>query len=77
LSDKDEIRKKIWSMLEKKGVARFPKPIQGRIPNFIGAEKAAERMISRKEFENAEVIKINPDSPQIPVRRLPLKMESS
>ena len=70
--DKNEIRKEVWRLLEKKGVARFPKPIQGRIPNFIGAEKAAERMISQKEFENAEVIKVNPDSPQIPVRRFAL-----
>ncbi|HIE18440.1 TPA: 5-formyltetrahydrofolate cyclo-ligase [Candidatus Bathyarchaeota archaeon] len=60
-------------MLENRGVARFPKPIRGRIPNFIGAEKAAERMISQKEFENAEVIKVNPDSPQIPVRLIALK----
>ncbi len=70
--DKDEIRKEVWRILEKKGVARFPKPVQGRIPNFIGAEKAAERIISQKEFEDAEVIKVNPDSPQIPVRRLAL-----
>jgi len=73
LSEKDEIRREIWKILENRGVARFPKPIQGRIPNFIGAEKAAERMTSRKEFENAEVIKVNPDSPQIPVRRIALK----
>jgi len=72
LLDKDEIRREVWRILEKKGVARFPKPIQGRIPNFIGAEKAAERMISLKEFKNAEVIKVNPDSPQRPVRRFAL-----
>jgi len=72
LLGKDDIRKEIWRLLEEKGVARFPKPIQGRIPNFIGAEKAAERIIRRKEFENAEVIKVNPDSPQRPVRRFAL-----
>ena len=69
MSNKDEIRREIWRILEKKGVARFPKPIEGRIPNFRGAEKAAEGMRHRKEFENAEVIKVNPDSPQMPVRR--------
>jgi len=74
LPDKDEIRKEIWKILENRGVARFPKPIHGRIPNFMGAEKAAERMINQKEFENAEVIKVNPDSPQMPVRRLALKL---
>ena len=74
MPDKDEIRKEIWKILENRGVARFPKPIHGRIPNFMGAEKAAERMINQKEFENAEVIKVNPDSPQMPVRRLALKL---
>ena len=72
LLDKDEIRREVWRTLEKKGVARFPKPIQGRIPNFIGAEKAAEKLISQKEFKGARVIKVNPDSPQIPVRRFAL-----
>ena len=69
LLSKDEIRKEIWRLLEERGVARFPKPIWGRIPNFAGAEKAAERIVSRKEFKDAEVIKVNPDSPQMPVRR--------
>ena len=73
LYGKEEIRKAVWKTLERKGVARFPKPIQGRIPNFIGAEKAAEGMITQKEFANADVIKVNPDSPQIPVRLDALK----
>jgi len=73
LLDKEEIRKEVWRILEKRGVARFPKPIQGRIPNFIGAEKAAERLVSQKEFENADVIKVNPDSPQRMIRQAALQ----
>jgi len=69
---KDEIRREVWGILEERGIARFPRPIRGRIPNFAGAEKAAKRMTAQKEFENAEVIKVNPDSPQIPVRRFAL-----
>ncbi|KXA89925.1 hypothetical protein AKJ62_02060 [candidate division MSBL1 archaeon SCGC-AAA259D14] len=42
--EKSEIRHKIWTIMEKKGVARFPRPIKGRIPNFEGAEKAAENL---------------------------------
>ena len=69
---KDEIRERIWRLLEERGVARFPRPVRGRIPNFVGAEKAAGRIFSRREFEDAEVIKVNPDAPQIPVRRMAL-----
>jgi hypothetical protein len=28
-----------------KGVARFPFPPHGRIPNFVGAEQAAARLL--------------------------------
>ncbi|MCD6465982.1 5-formyltetrahydrofolate cyclo-ligase [Candidatus Bathyarchaeota archaeon] len=66
---KDAIREEIWRLLDESGVSRFPKPIKGRIPNFEGSEKAADRLISQPEFQNAEVVKINPDSPQAPVRR--------
>ena len=70
---KDEIRRRIWGLLESRGVARFPRPVYGRIPNFIGAEKAAERISEQKEFKSARVIKVNPDSPQMPIRRLILE----
>ncbi len=66
---KDAIRRKIWMLLEESGVSRFPKPIEGRIPNFEGSEKAADILAGQPEFQNAEVVKVNPDSPQFPVRR--------
>ena len=71
---KDDIRRRVWGLLESKGVARFPRPVYGRIPNFIGAEMAAKRIAERKEFKNARVIKVNPDSPQMPIRRLILEL---
>jgi 5-formyltetrahydrofolate cyclo-ligase len=55
--------------LEEAGVTRFPTPVTGRIPNFEGAGEAAERLADLVEFQEAAVIKVNPDSPQIPVRR--------
>lgn len=67
--DKDSIRSDVWRLMEEAEVTRFPKPVHGRIPNFLGAEKAAERLISQTEFHGASVVKVNPDSPQIPVRR--------
>ncbi len=53
-------------------MARFPRPIRGRIPNFVGAEKAAERIRTLPEYRSARVIFCNPDSPQAPVRRMAL-----
>ncbi len=65
---KAEVRERIWRLLEERGVARFPLPVRGRIPNFEGAEDAASRLCSSPEYLNAKVVKVNPDSPQRPVR---------
>ncbi|MDX1747891.1 MAG: 5-formyltetrahydrofolate cyclo-ligase, partial [Halobacteriales archaeon] len=69
---KQAIRERVWSTLEEEGVARFPFPVTGRIPNFAGAEEAAERLAQTPEWAAAQTIKANPDSPQRPVRRLAL-----
>jgi len=42
--DKQELREQVWDTLEKDGIARFPFPPHGRIPNFAGAADAAERL---------------------------------
>ncbi|RLG53705.1 MAG: 5-formyltetrahydrofolate cyclo-ligase [Thermoproteota archaeon] len=70
---KSEIREQIWKLLEERGVARFPKPIKGRIPNFVGAEIAAAKLRQLEEYKRARVIFCNPDSPQRPVREFALK----
>jgi 5-formyltetrahydrofolate cyclo-ligase len=67
--DKDSIRREVWRLMEDAEVTRFPKPVVGRIPNFIGAEKAAEQLIRQSGFRRAGVVKVNPDSPQTPVRK--------
>jgi len=54
--------------MEERGVSRFPKPVFGRIPNFEGAEKAALKLVEQNEYQKAEVVKVNPDAPQRPVR---------
>jgi 5-formyltetrahydrofolate cyclo-ligase len=59
--------------LDESGDARFPFPPHGRIPNFAGAEQAAERLAELDAWQEAEVIKSNPDSPQRPVRRRALE----
>ncbi len=70
---KAEIRERIWKLLEEKGVARFPRPVKGRIPNFVGAEEAAARLASTEEWRRARIVKVNPDAPQKPVRLLALR----
>ncbi|MFX0195208.1 MAG: 5-formyltetrahydrofolate cyclo-ligase [Candidatus Hodarchaeota archaeon] len=65
---KEKIRKQIWRHLEEQKLARFPFSIQGRIPNFVGASKTAQRLRSTSEYNRAQVILVNPDSPQRPVR---------
>lgn len=71
--EKLKIREYVWRILEERGVARFPKPIHGRIPNFIGAERAAEKLFQTRLWIEARVVKVNPDSPQKPVRRKALE----
>ena len=40
----------------------------GHIPNFVGAQMAAEKLAALPIWQQAKTIKCNPDSPQIPVR---------
>jgi len=71
--EKGHIRRKIWDVMEETGLARFPRPVHGRIPNFEGAARAAERVKELPAWKRAVVVKANPDSPQRPVRRLALE----
>jgi len=67
------LRQEIWSEMERLGIAVFPLPCRGRIPNFIGAEVAAEKLRSLEEWKKAKVVFVNPDSPQRKVRENALK----
>ncbi len=72
MSDKQSLRVARWDALKAAGAARFP-GTKGRIPNFVGAERAAERLAATELFQRARTIKCNPDSPQRPVRHAALK----
>ena len=65
-SQKDILRFEVWSLLEERSVSIGP--VWSRIPNFIGADKAAQRLAELQIWKAAKVVKANPDSPQIPVR---------
>jgi len=70
---KEDIRARIWRVMEKEGVAAFPKPVFHRIPNFTGADEAALRLRSLPEYKAAKTVFCNPDSPQRPVRESALR----
>ncbi|MEM2105217.1 MAG: 5-formyltetrahydrofolate cyclo-ligase [Candidatus Bathyarchaeia archaeon] len=65
---KQQLREKIWREMELSGIAIFPKPCRGRIPNFLGSATAAEKLRQTDEWKKAKVIFANPDSPQQKVR---------
>jgi 5-formyltetrahydrofolate cyclo-ligase len=64
---KEEIRQKVWSLMQQKKIARFP-GAQGRIPNFVGAEACARLLAEKPYWKRARVLKANPDSPQRAIR---------
>src|SRR5438132_9865761 len=68
---KAEIRQKVWQTIQREGAARFPGAL-GRVPNFAGAERAAQLLREMAVWRRALVVKVNPDAPQLPVRRLAL-----
>lgn len=63
---KDQLRSRIWSTLEQAnaGVGK----VWDSIPNYSGADDAAERLSQLPFWVQAKVIKSNPDDAQIPVR---------
>jgi len=69
---KANIRKRVWDLMERRNIARFPRPVTGRIPNFEGADQAAKRLADLAIFQRAKVLKVNPDSPQKWVRQAAL-----
>src|ERR1700719_3732042 len=52
-ADKSAARQWVWDRLVAKGVARFPFPPHGRIPNFAGAEVAAARLLDIEPWKSA------------------------
>jgi len=64
---------RIWRLMEERGIATFPRPVFHRIPNFVGAKKAAQNLRELPEYKTAKVIFCNPDSPQKPVREAALR----
>jgi len=63
---KDALRHRIWAELERSGAGVGK--IWSSIPNFTGAEKAADQLANLSIWQQAQVVKCNPDRAQAAVR---------
>lgn len=72
LAAKAALREEVWTELSKARASRFP-GAAGRIPNFTGAEAAAERLRATPQWRQSRTVKANPDSAQLPVRQRALE----
>ena len=72
LAAKAALRQEVWAAMRAARVARFP-GATGRIPNFTGAEAAAERLRAAPAWQAAATLKANPDAAQWPVRQRALE----
>jgi 5-formyltetrahydrofolate cyclo-ligase len=72
LHAKAQLREEVWNAMRAGKATRFP-GAEGRIPNFVGAEAAAERLRAVAAWQGARTLKTNPDAPQWPVRQRALE----
>src|SRR5699024_8144370 len=65
--DKNRLREKVWARLDAARIGRTG-PVSGKIPNFEGADQAAEHLAAHSRWQAARVVKANPDKAQAKVR---------
>jgi 5-formyltetrahydrofolate cyclo-ligase len=65
-SGKDQIRAEVWAKLKQHGVARGD-PV-GHIPNVVGSDEASARLAALPVWQQARIVKCNPDAAQAAVR---------
>lgn len=68
---KQHIRAQVWDALDAAEAVQDD-TAHGRIPNFKGAELAANRLVEHPTWQRAHTIKAVPDKAQHPVRTLAL-----
>jgi len=69
--EKEQLRSNVWMLLKTHHASR--RDPFGHIPNFVGAEQAAAKLAGLPLWQQAKVVKCNPDSPQKWVRLQALK----
>jgi 5-formyltetrahydrofolate cyclo-ligase len=65
---KQQVRDRIWALLEQEGAVKPPGAAVWKIPKFLGAEAAADQLAALPAWETAHVVKANPDKAQRAVR---------
>lgn len=70
MKTKSEWRQEIWTKLQQAGVSHDP---FNRIPDFRGADQAADRLADQGIWRQAGVVMVVPDAPQAPVRQRALE----
>lgn len=70
---KDSIRRQVWNLLDQRGAVAGEGSARGRIPNFIGAEAAADQLAALSAWKGASVVKAVPDKAQLPARARALR----
>ncbi|WP_297853767.1 5-formyltetrahydrofolate cyclo-ligase [Meiothermus sp.] len=68
-----EVREMVWSALAQHRAAAYPTPPHGHHPNFVGASRAAERLMALKLWQLATVVLAGPDQVLKPLREAALK----
>jgi 5-formyltetrahydrofolate cyclo-ligase len=58
---KSAIRERVWTTLEASGASSAA---QGRIPDFRGSDRAADRLAELPQWRQARTVKVNPDHAQ-------------
>ena len=69
---KDEVREAVWTAMEEARAAHTRK-LHDKIPHFRGCETAADRVGELTAWQDARVIKGNPDKAQRPLRQKALE----
>lgn len=64
--DKDLLREDVWRRLAESGAGVGD--VHSRIPDFVGADRSADRLAELPVWQRASVVKCNPDRGQAPVR---------
>lgn len=72
MRDKQAIREAVWTALERAQVVR-PPSVHDKIPDFYGADAAAQRVFALDAWQRAQVVKSNPDQAQRPLRQRALE----
>lgn len=65
--EKQTVRERVWQLLERQQAVP-PAGAYGCIPNFVGAEAAADRLAALPAWRTSRVLKAVPDKAQLPAR---------